>query len=184
MRLVIFGTTPFITRRFMRLRISLCFAEELPVNVILGVPTHDASQSRQDYFRRTVENLQSAYEIARSNLQERTETQARSNADMTFPSFQSGATPTIHRSRWPQPQVDQSLEGPLVVRSRCFPSFTVFLRANNPKKRPSIWPASSLILLRPLDPHLSLIHWMISSLALKFLFRILITSRPKYELEI
>ena len=46
----------------------------LPVEVIFGVPTYTASQSRQDYSRRAVENIQLAYEIASRNLQERTET--------------------------------------------------------------------------------------------------------------
>ena len=42
----------------------------LPVDVILGVPAHPASQSRQNIFRRTLENLQLDYEIARRNLEE------------------------------------------------------------------------------------------------------------------
>ena len=40
----------------------------LPIDVILGVPnTNSVSQSRQGYSRRTVENLQLAYEVARRN---------------------------------------------------------------------------------------------------------------------
>ena len=62
----------------------------LPVDVIVGVPSNSASQSHQDYSRRTVENLELAYEIARRNLEERTENQARSNANLTFASFQYG----------------------------------------------------------------------------------------------
>ena len=37
----------------------------------------------------SLENLQLAYETAHSNLQERTENQARPNANLTFPSFQA-----------------------------------------------------------------------------------------------
>ena len=43
----------------------------LPVELILGVPSTDAPQNKLDYSRRTVENLQLAYELARRNLRER-----------------------------------------------------------------------------------------------------------------
>jgi len=58
----------------------------LPVDVILGVPAHPTSQSRQEFSRRTAENLQLAYEIARRNLQERADNQADVNASRPFPS--------------------------------------------------------------------------------------------------
>ena len=39
----------------------------LPVDIILGVPSTSGSGTRLGYFRRTVENLQLACEIARRN---------------------------------------------------------------------------------------------------------------------
>ena len=44
----------------------------LPVDVILGVPSSGTESSQLEYSRRTVDNLQLAYEIARRNLKERT----------------------------------------------------------------------------------------------------------------
>ena len=43
----------------------------LPVDLILGVPATTAPQTRLDYSRRTVNNLQLSYELARRNLKER-----------------------------------------------------------------------------------------------------------------
>lgn len=43
-------------------------AATLPVELILGVPSTDAPRNKLDYSRRTVENLQLAYELARRNF--------------------------------------------------------------------------------------------------------------------
>ena len=51
----------------------------LPVDNILGILCTSGSGTRLKYFRRTVENLQLAYEIACSNLQERTDEQSETN---------------------------------------------------------------------------------------------------------
>ena len=51
----------------------------LPVELILGVPSTDAPQNKLDYSRRTVENLQLAYELVRRNVQERADKQAVEN---------------------------------------------------------------------------------------------------------
>ena len=69
----------------------------LPVDVILGVPSTDSSASRLDYSRRTVENLQLAYEMARRNLQERAGKQADSNEKLTVPQFKPGEQVLVHR---------------------------------------------------------------------------------------
>ena len=96
----------------------------LPIDVILGVPTDSAPQSRQrqDYSRRTVENIQSTYEIARRNLGEHTENQARSNANLTFPSFQPRHKMLVHRpyteANVPNSKLISPWRGLFVVRSR------------------------------------------------------------------
>ena len=56
----------------------------LPVDVILGVPSSGSDSSKLDYSRRTVDNLQIAYETARRNLKERTDKKAESNEKLTF----------------------------------------------------------------------------------------------------
>ena len=59
----------------------------LPVELVLGVPSTDAPQNKLDYPRRTVENLQLAYELARRNLQERADMQAVETKKIVFPQF-------------------------------------------------------------------------------------------------
>ena len=54
-------------------------AATLLVELILGVPPTDAPQCQLDCSRRTVENLQLAYELARRNLQERADKQTVEN---------------------------------------------------------------------------------------------------------
>ena len=110
----------------------------LPIDVILGVPNNSASQSRQDYSRRTVENLQFAYKIARRNLQERTEKQAKSNAKLTFPSFQPGDRVLVHRpyteADGPNPKLISPWRGPFVVRSRLSPVIYRVSRGEQPNE--------------------------------------------------
>ena len=108
----------------------------LPIDVVLGVPNNSASQSRQGYSRSTVDNLQFAYEIARRNLQERTEKQAKSNAELTFPSFQPGYRVLVHRpyteANGPNPKLISSWRDLFVVRSRLSPVIYRVSRGEQP----------------------------------------------------
>ena len=110
----------------------------LPVDVILGVPTHNASQSRQYYSRCTVENLQVSHEIARRNLQERAEKQAKSNEDIKFPSFQPGDQVLLHRpytaADGPNPKLISPWRGPYVVRSRLSPVIYRVSKGDKPEE--------------------------------------------------
>ena len=72
-------------------------AATLLVELILGVPSTDAPQSQLDYSRRTVENLQLAYELARRNLKERADKQAVENEKLSFPCFKMGDRVLLHR---------------------------------------------------------------------------------------
>ena len=74
-------------------------AATLPVELILEVPSTDAPQCQLDYSRRTVENLQLAYELARRNLQERADKQTVENNKLSFPSFKTGDQVLLHRAR-------------------------------------------------------------------------------------
>ena len=62
----------------------------LPVDIILGVPCTSDCGTRLDYSRRTVENLQLAYEISRRSLQERADKQSESNEKLSIPQYQIG----------------------------------------------------------------------------------------------
>ena len=97
----------------------------LPVDVILGVPAHPASQSRQEFSRRTVENHQLAYEIARRNLQECANNQADVDTSRPFPSYQPGDQVLVHRpyseADGPNPKLISPWRGSFVVRSRLSP---------------------------------------------------------------
>lgn len=97
----------------------------LPVDLILGVPATDTPQSRLDYSRRTVENLQLAYELVRRNLKERVSKQASANEKLSFPSFTSGEKVLVHRpyheTDGPNPKLYSPWHGPYVVRSKLSP---------------------------------------------------------------
>ena len=69
----------------------------LPIDLILGVPCTSGSGTRLNYSRRTVENLQLAYEIARRNLQERANKQSESNEKLLIPQYQPGDQVLVHR---------------------------------------------------------------------------------------
>lgn len=75
--------------------------------------------------RRTVENLQLAYELARRNLKERTDRQAVENEKLSFPSFKSGDQVLIHRpynvTDGPNPKLSSPWHGPYTVRSQLSP---------------------------------------------------------------
>ena len=72
-------------------------AAVLPVNLILDVPATTEPQSQLDCSRRTVENLQLAYELARLNLKERADKQETENENLSFPIFKSGDHVLLHR---------------------------------------------------------------------------------------
>ena len=72
-------------------------AAKLPVELILGVPTTAEPQSRLNYSHRTVENLHLAYELARCNLNERTDKQAVGTEELYFLILKPGDQVLIHR---------------------------------------------------------------------------------------
>ena len=69
----------------------------VPVDLIIGVPCTSGSGTRLDCSRRTVENLQLAYELARRNLQERADKQSESNEKLSIPQYQPGDQVLVHR---------------------------------------------------------------------------------------
>lgn len=97
----------------------------LPVDVILGVPSSGTVSSKLDYSRRTVDNLQLAYEVVRRNLKERTDKQAVSNEKLTFPQFKPGEQVLVHRpatvTDGPNPKLISPWHGPFTVRSQVSP---------------------------------------------------------------
>ena len=96
----------------------------LPVDIILGVPCTFGSGTRLDYSRRTVENLQLAYEIARRNLQERADKQSESNekfVDSAISAWGSSvSTPSLPYTvaDGPNPKLISPWRGPFTVRSQ------------------------------------------------------------------
>ena len=100
-------------------------AAVLPVDLILGIPATTEPQSQLDYSRRTVENLQFAYELARRNLQERADKQATKNETLSFPTFKPGDQVLIHRpyhdSDGPNPKLYSPWHGPYSVRTKLSP---------------------------------------------------------------
>ena len=97
----------------------------LPAELILGVPSTDAPQNKLDYSRRTVENLQLAYELARRNLQERADKQAVENKELSFSSFKLGDKVLLnrlyHETDRPNPKLVSPWHGPYTVRAQLSP---------------------------------------------------------------
>jgi len=97
----------------------------LTVDIILGVPCTSGSGTRLEYSRRTIENLQLAYEIARRNLQERTDKQTETNEKLSFPQYQQGDQVFVHRpytvADGPNPKLISPWRGPFTVRSQLSP---------------------------------------------------------------
>ena len=97
----------------------------LPVDNILGVPATDSPQNALEYSRRTVHNLQLAYELARRNLQERADKQADANTKLSFPTFRPGDKVLLHRpyaeTDGPNPKLISPWHGPYVVRAQVSP---------------------------------------------------------------
>ena len=110
-------------------------AATLPVELILGVPSTDAPQHKLDYSRRTVENLQLAYELARRNLKERADKQAVENDKLSFPRFKMGDKVLLHRpyheSDGPNPKLVSPWHGPYIVRAQLSP---VIYRVSKPNE--------------------------------------------------
>ncbi len=100
-------------------------APRLPVDNILGVPAADVPQTPLDYSRRTVNNLQLAYELARRNLKERADKQAVDNDKLSFPRFKPGDQVLLHRpyseTDGPNPKLVSPWHGPYTVRSQKSP---------------------------------------------------------------
>ena len=69
----------------------------LSVDIFPGVPCTSDSGTRLDYSRRTVENLQLAFEIARRNLQERAGKQSKFNEQLSTPEYQPRDQVLVHR---------------------------------------------------------------------------------------
>ena len=96
-----------------------------PVDITLGVPCTSGSETRLNYSRRTVENLQLAYEIARRNLQERADKQSESNEKLSIPQYQPGDQVLVHRpytvADGPNPKIISPWRGPYTVRSQLSP---------------------------------------------------------------
>ena len=97
----------------------------LPVDLILGVPATTAPQTRLDYSRRTVNNLQLSYELARRNLKERADKQAVVNEKLSFPRFSAGDKVLLHRpyheTDGPNPNLNSPWHGPYFVRTQLSP---------------------------------------------------------------
>ena len=113
-------------------------AGTLPVELILGVPSTDAPQSQLDYSRRTVENLQLAYELARRNLKERADKQAVENEKLSFPCFKMGDRVLLHRpyhdTDGPNPKLVSPWHGPYTVRAKLSPVIYRVSKPNEPNK--------------------------------------------------
>ena len=107
-------------------------AGTLPVELILGVPSTDAPQSQLDYSRRTVENLQLAYELARRNLKERADRQAVENETC----FKMGDRVLLHRpyheTDGPNPKLVSPWHGPYTVRAKLSPVIYRVSKPNEP----------------------------------------------------
>ena len=108
----------------------------LPEGLILGVPSTDAPQSQLDYSRRTIENLQVAYELARRNLQERADKQTLENEKWPFPSFKMGDQVLLHRPHHetdsPNPKLASPWHGPYTIRAQLSPVIYRVSKPNEP----------------------------------------------------
>ena len=111
-------------------------AATLPVELILGVPSTDAPQSQLDCSRRTVENLQLAYELARRNLKERADKQAVENEKLSFPCFKIGDRVLLHRpyhdTDGPNPKLISPWHSPYTARAKLSPVIYRVSKPNEP----------------------------------------------------
>ena len=109
----------------------------LPVEfIIIGVPSTDAPQNKLDYSRHTVENLLLAYELARRNLQERSDKQAVKNKKMSFPIFKVGDKVLLprphHETDGPNPKLVSPWHGLYAVRAQLFLAIYRVSKPNEP----------------------------------------------------
>ena len=111
-------------------------AATLPVELILGVLSTDAPQGQLDYSRRTVENLQLAYELARRNLKERADKLAVENEKLSFPCFKMGDRVLLHcpyhDTDGPNPKLVSPWHGPYTVRAKLSPVIYRVSKPNEP----------------------------------------------------
>ena len=95
-------------------------------------------RSQLDYSRRTVENLQLAYELARRNLKERADTQAVENEKLSFPCFKMGDRVLLYRpyhdTDGPNPKLVSPWHGPYTVRAKLSPVIYRVSKPNEPNK--------------------------------------------------
>ena len=86
------------------------------VDVMLGILCTSGSGTRAACSRRTVGNLQLAYEIVRHNFQERTDKQAESKEKWLIPHYQPGYHLLICRSvdDGPGPKLCSPWHGPVL----------------------------------------------------------------------
>ena len=114
----------------------------LPVDIILGVPRTSGSGTRLEYSRRTVENLQLAYEIAPRYLRECADKQEESNEKFSFPQRTTGDHVLVHRpytvGDGPNPELISPWRGPFTVRSQLSPVIYRVARDGELTKHPFI----------------------------------------------
>ena len=113
-------------------------AATLPVERILGGPSTDAPQSQLDYSRRTVKNLQLAYELARRNFKEHADRQAVENEKFSFPCFKMGDSySTAHTMKLTDP-IPSSLVLGMVLTLSELSSILSFIVSPNQTSRPKL----------------------------------------------
>ena len=114
----------------------------LPVDIIICVPCTSGSGTRLEYSRRTVENLQLAYEIAPRNLRERADKQQESNEKLSFLQYKTGDQVLVHRpytvGDGPNPKLISPWRGPFTVRSQLSPVIYRVARDGELVKHPFI----------------------------------------------
>ena len=111
-------------------------AAVLLVDLILGDPSTSAPQTKLDYSKQTVENLQLAYELARRNLRGRADKQAVVNETPSFPSFKTGEQVLIHHTYneadGPNPTLISPWRGQYNVRAQMSPIIYRVAKDGNP----------------------------------------------------
>ena len=89
------------------------------------MPSVSELQSPLEYTRRTVENVQLAYDLARRNLQERVDKQAPTKEKLSFPSFKAIDQVFIHRpyseANGHNPKLNSPWRGLYTVRAQLSP---------------------------------------------------------------
>ena len=156
---------PVIVQNTARFRISLRNSRRTTVAGESFFACSTPSVFRSRFFRRIVENLKVAYEIAITRRK------------LTIPSFQPGEV-SVHRRLYTEAD---GPKGPLFVHLSCSSSY-VFPRASNPKKRSYILRSMivSSLLCSSTAALLSPMHLDDSCLGNKFPVWSLLTCSSKY----